>query len=217
VRVAHFDLARVRELVDTHPAIARAAVDWGFGDWEDALGAASHMGRVDIAEVLLAHGARPTLFSAAMMGELDSVRAFIAAQPGCQRTPGPHGISLLAHARAGGQRAQATRAYLEALGDADPTPATADLEKSAARAYAGRYLFGGGADEWVDVVADATGHLTIHRPNTPFPWPLFHLGNHEFFPAGADAVRIRFAIEGERVASLTAIDGDVVVVARRAS
>ena len=49
VIVAHFDLQRVRELVEARPALARAAMDWGFGDWEDALGAASHMGNRAIA------------------------------------------------------------------------------------------------------------------------------------------------------------------------
>ena len=57
VGVSHADLKRVRELVEKQPALANASVDWGFGDWENALGAASHMGRRDIAEVLLANGA----------------------------------------------------------------------------------------------------------------------------------------------------------------
>src|SRR5262249_53199767 len=78
VRVSHSNLPRVKELLQAHPALAKAAMDWGFGDWEDALGAASHMGRVDIADVLLANGARPTIFSAAMMGQLETVKAFIA-------------------------------------------------------------------------------------------------------------------------------------------
>jgi hypothetical protein len=50
----------------------------------------------------LAHGARPSIFSAAMLGQLAVVRAFTEAAPGVQGTPGPHGITLLAHARAGG-------------------------------------------------------------------------------------------------------------------
>src|SRR5262245_50125407 len=49
VIVSHGNAKRVRELVDAHPALARAAVDWGFGDWEDALGAASHTGNREIA------------------------------------------------------------------------------------------------------------------------------------------------------------------------
>src|ERR1700751_3194971 len=54
VRVSHFDLKRVQQLVEAQPSLARAAWDWGFGDWETALGAASHMGNRPIAEYLIA-------------------------------------------------------------------------------------------------------------------------------------------------------------------
>src|ERR1700682_1613097 len=84
VTVAHFDLKRVQELVDARPSLARAAWDWGFGDWETALGAASHTGNREIALYLIEQGAPPTLFSAAMLGHLDVVKAQIAAQPGVQ-------------------------------------------------------------------------------------------------------------------------------------
>src|SRR5262245_21383970 len=102
VGVAHGNVTRVKELVSARPALARAAWEWGYGDWETALGAASHVGNKDIARILLDNGAHPTIFSAAMLGQLDVVRAFVAASPGIQRTRGPHGITLLAHARAGG-------------------------------------------------------------------------------------------------------------------
>src|SRR5262245_48757269 len=87
VVASHGNVKRIKELVDAHPALARAAYDWGFGDWEDCLGAASHVGSREIAEYLIAKGARPTLFSATMLGQLDAVKAFIAAQPGAQRIP----------------------------------------------------------------------------------------------------------------------------------
>jgi hypothetical protein len=51
------------------------------------------------------------------------VKAFIAARPGIQKTLGPHGITLMSHAKAGGPDAAAVVQYLAALGDADtPTP-----------------------------------------------------------------------------------------------
>jgi len=103
VTVSHFDLGRVKELVEVRPELARASWDWGFGDWEACLGAASHMGNRPIAEYLISKGARPSVFSAAMLGQLDVVKAFVAAQPGVQRIRGPHCISLLAHAKAGGE------------------------------------------------------------------------------------------------------------------
>src|SRR5262249_52878347 len=82
---AHFDLKRIKELVGPRPSLARATWDWGFGDWESALGAASHVGNRAIAEYLISQGARPSLFSAAMLGQLDVVKAFVAAQPQVER------------------------------------------------------------------------------------------------------------------------------------
>ncbi|MDX1388593.1 MAG: hypothetical protein R3344_05360, partial [Acidobacteriota bacterium] len=45
VGASHARLDDVTKLVTASPALAKAAWDWGFGDWESALGAASHMGR----------------------------------------------------------------------------------------------------------------------------------------------------------------------------
>ena len=52
VTVAHGQVARVKELVGRHQTLAKATYDWGFGDWESALGAASHVGNREIAEFL---------------------------------------------------------------------------------------------------------------------------------------------------------------------
>lgn len=106
VTVAHGQVARVKELVGRHQTLAKATYDWGFGDWESALGAASHVGNREIAEFLLANGARPSIFSAAMLGQLDVVKAFATASPGAQRIKGPHSITLLRHAMAGGAQAR---------------------------------------------------------------------------------------------------------------
>src|SRR5439155_18422465 len=147
------NVKRLRELVDAHPALARAAYDWGFGDWEDCLGAASHVGNREIAEYLIGLGARPTLYSATMLGQLDAVKAFVAAQPGCQRIPGPHSISLLAHAKAGGAAAAAVYEYLDRLGDAGG-PHTEPLSDADKAALAGSYVFGRGAADRIDITID---------------------------------------------------------------
>ena len=102
---AHGDLDFVRQTVEREPAVVNAAWDWGGGDWETGLGAASHVGRRDIAEYLLEHGARKDVFAAAMLGEVDVVRAMLDAQPELGEARGPHGISLRAHAEAGGEQA----------------------------------------------------------------------------------------------------------------
>ncbi len=110
---AHGDLNRVRELLAQEPTLINATWDWGAGDFETALGAAAHMGRRDIAEFLLEKGARLDLFAAAMLGKLEIVRAALEAFPEAIHTPGPHGIPLIAHARAGGQEASEVVQFLE--------------------------------------------------------------------------------------------------------
>ena len=211
VTVAHGNVKRVRELVEARPSLAKAAWDWGFGDWETALGAASHMGNREITEYLIAHGARPSLFSATMLGYLDVVKAFIAAQPGVQRIPGPHSISLLAHAKAGGEAAGAVRRYLESLGDADAPP-TIPLTDAEMIALAGTYAFGSEAADRIEITVSRS-QLVFTRPGM-MGRPLFHVGEFAFHPAGASAVRIRFQ-RPEMV--LTVHDPDLVLTARRVS
>jgi len=112
---AHGDLNRVKELLAQEPGLINATWDWGGGDFETALGGASHMGRRDIAEFLLDHGARLDIFAATMLGKLDIVKAALAAYPEAIKTPGPHGIPLIAHAQAGGEDARAVLEYLQSL------------------------------------------------------------------------------------------------------
>ena len=64
------------------------------------------MGRRDIVEFLLQKGARIDLFCAAMMGQLDAVKAFLTLQPGLIDAKGPHGFSLHFHAQVGGEQAE---------------------------------------------------------------------------------------------------------------
>src|SRR5829696_5937518 len=145
VGVSHRDLKRVQELVERQPALARASIDWGFGDWEACIDAASHVGNKPIAEFLIANGARPTIFSAAMMGQLDVVKAFIAARPGVQKNLGPHGLTLMWHAQRGGPDAAAVVQYLTSLGDADIPPATSPLATADRDLLVGKYTYGSGA------------------------------------------------------------------------
>ncbi len=102
---AHGNIERVSELLAQEPALLNAAWDWGGGDWETALGAASHMGRKDIANLLLERGARIDIFAAAMLGQVEIVRVILTAFPAMRQARGPHSISLLDHAKAGGEQA----------------------------------------------------------------------------------------------------------------
>ena len=112
---AHGDLNRVKELLTQEPGLINATWDWGGGDFETALGAASHMGRRDIAEFLLEHGARLDIFAAAMLGKLDIVKAALEAYPDAINTLGPHSIPLIKHAEMGGDDAKEVLEYLKSL------------------------------------------------------------------------------------------------------
>ena len=193
--------------------MARAAVDWGFGDWETALGAAAHTGRREIAELLLANGAQPSLFSAAMLGHLDVVRAFVESRPGTQGILGPHGITLLAHARAGGPDAAPVLKYLEGVGGADQRPTTQPLAPADRDAVVGRYQFGQGTRDLFEVDVDRD-QLGINRPGADRRF-LLHTGDLVFFPSGAPSVKIAFARESGKVIRLTVADPQVLVTATR--
>lgn len=97
VQAGHGDLPKVREMVAQDAKLVLAAWDWGSGDWETALGGASHVGRRDIARYLLSQGARIDSFCAAMLGERDVLLALLKADPTVATTKGPHGYSLLYH------------------------------------------------------------------------------------------------------------------------
>jgi len=113
---AHGDLEYVRTALAATPTLVNAVWDWGGGDFESALGAAGHMGRRDIAELLLTHGARLDVFVAAMLGDLEVVRATLTAHPETRDALGPHGISLRAHAEAGGEHARSVLELLDSAG-----------------------------------------------------------------------------------------------------
>lgn len=112
---AHGDFERVKELLAQEPGLVNATWDWGGGDFETALGAAGHMGRKDIANYLLDNGVRIDLFVAAMLGQLEIVKAALSAYPEARNIPGPHGIPLIAHAEAGGEEAKAVLEFLTSL------------------------------------------------------------------------------------------------------
>jgi hypothetical protein len=113
---AHSDLDMVKKLLEKEPTLVKATMDWGAGDWETGLGGASHMGRSDIAKFLLERGARIDIFCAAMLGQLDAVKALIQLEPKIAESKGPHGFDLKFHAKAGGKAAEKVLEYLQSLG-----------------------------------------------------------------------------------------------------
>ena len=105
VIAAHADLEKTTKMLEAQPALVNATWDWGGGDWETGLGGASHIGSTAVAEYLLSKGARMDIFCAAMLGRIDIVKAFLAADPKIVDLPGPHRIPLIRHAIAGKQDA----------------------------------------------------------------------------------------------------------------
>jgi len=210
VGASHNNLDRVRELLSRRPELAKVSWDWGFGDWETALGAASHVGNRPIAEYLLEQGAAPTIFSSAMLGHLDVVKAMIAAQPGAQRMKGPHGLTLLSHARAGGPTAASVVAYLESLGGAnDPIP-TVPLAAEQRATLVGRYAFDKGPRD-VFLIDDVREVLGITRVGASRR-NLLHRGDLVFSPVGAESIRIKIIRAGDRVDGLTVADPDTPLI-----
>ncbi|HEY2152457.1 MAG TPA: hypothetical protein VGH34_16730 [Vicinamibacterales bacterium] len=213
VGVSHSSLARVKELLQQHPALAKASWDWGYGDAETALGAASHVGQRAIAELLLETGAPPTLFSATMLGQLDVVKALMTSTPGLQRLRGPHSLSLMVHARAGGPPADAVVKYLEALGDAGLSMPDEPLSAEERARLDGRYVFGDRPRD-VFIVSTKPNQVAIERLGATSR-TVMHLGQLEFTAPGAPAVRIRFERDGASITALTLSDPDLVVRAQR--
>jgi hypothetical protein len=212
VGASHGNIDVVRQLVTEQPALAKSAWDWGFGDWETPLGAASHTGRHEIAELLIAHGAQPNVFSAAMMGHVDAVRAFLTVDPTLIRMPGPHGISLLAHASVGGAQAARVLDYLSGLGAEDTAPGFAGDADVEAR-YGGRYRFE--VDPVTEIgVAVRNGSLLVgagEQPNSR----VREVGPDVFHPTGAPAVRLRFEVVDGRARAMTIVDGLLTITGER--
>lgn len=197
VGASHRNLERVKALLTAHPALANAAYDWGFGDWETALGAASHVGNPEIAGVLLEHGARLDIFAATMLGMTDAVKAMLTAQPALARVRGPHGITLLAHAEAGGHEAMIEYVKsVEGTSATLPKPLTPDDMKP----YLGTYARDGGAGSGGSaniIIADSRGRMTIKEEGGG-DRILTRTGEHTFHPAGAPNVRIAFTVVNGR-------------------
>jgi len=212
VGASHANLDRVKELVTQRPELANSVVDWGMGDFETAIGAASHVGRRDIAELLMSFGARPDLFTFAMLGNVAAVRAIVEAMPGIQRLTGPHSLTLMSHARAGGEEAAAVVEYLSTLEGADDAAITQAVDEPGR--ITGTYT----------ITRGAMGSFTIAEGRRGLEFRLegysnrnlVHVGGLEFFPVGAKSVRFRFvAAASGGDAAVAVFLGDRTLQARR--
>lgn len=213
VLYSHFNIDAVRELINARPALAKSAWDWGFGDWESALGAASHMGNRAMAELLMQFGARPDIFTFTMLGNLPAVKAIVEAQPGIQRLAGPHGITLLKHARQGGDDAKEVVAYLEELGDADVGPTNKPLTAEQIAMYKGTYRIND-SELGVFSIIESRGMIAF-KYGEETKRNLMHQGDHEFHPGGSPEVRFLFDVFDGVTKSVLIIDAEAATRAMR--
>jgi hypothetical protein len=205
VGASHGNIERVKELLKETPELAKAAWDWGFGDWETALGAASHVGRRDIAELLMAHGARPDIFTFALMDHVAAVKAAIEAQPSLAKMHGPHGIPLMSHA----ENAESAKVvdYLKSVPGANKRAPS--LEVSDKSIYMGKYELD------LEVLQNSRGDLAIRRGAEGSGQILNRVEEHGFAPSGASSVRVRFTVQGGKAVSLAVHEPMPTAVARR--
>lgn len=224
VGASHFDFDKVKDFVTKRPELARATWDWSFGDWETAIGAASHVGRRDIAELLIDHGARPDIFTFAMFGNYDAVKSMIEAREGVQSLAGPHGISLLSHVKAGlrykeittkqKEEGEALLAYLEKRGDADPKAKDIEMSEEDMQKYLGDYLYGDGPTDGFSVKINMRKMLSLGKLGN-FGGGLFQKAPNVFTYNGVTSVEIKFQVEGDKVKSLTVVEPDLTLVATK--
>lgn len=224
VGAAHRDFDKVKELVSKRPELAGVSWDWGFGDWETPIGAASHVGRRDIAELLISYGARPDIFTYTMMGMLTSVQEIIESFPGIQSHTGPHGITLLQHAKnrlsdktiSGTDKTNVDKviSYLESLGNADVKPKSLEITEEEKKKYLGEYRFGDGEGEIFVVDTNQRGFLKMGRKGS-FGNLLSKVDENTFSPAGAASVRIIFKIKDDKAISLGVHEPEPLVTAVR--
>lgn len=216
VGVSHFDLNKLKELVNKRPELARATWDWGFGDWETAIGAASHVGRKDIVEYLITKGARPDIFTFAMLGAFDTVKSMIQLMPGLQRTAGPHGISLIQHVKNGESKSKSSIQlidFLTALADADGQKYDA-VEEEVKQKYVGDYKYGEGEFDGFSVKVNSQKKLLFGKLGK-FGGSLLKIKEHTFTYNGAPSVEISFQFEKEKIVSLTVKEPELILLAKR--
>ena len=98
---AHGNIARVRELLDSHPAALNRRAPWN----ETAVEAATQMGNKPILELLIGRGAPVDFFTACVLGRVEQVAAEVTHDPGRANARGVHDLPALYFAGIGGSLA----------------------------------------------------------------------------------------------------------------
>ena len=112
VIAGHGNSPRVQAMLKDNPNLIYAKFDWGNGDFEAAIEGAGHVGDKEIANYLIDQGSRVTLYVLTMLGRTELVKPVLEAYPSLINAKGPHGFTLLHHAKAGGKDGEELYAYL---------------------------------------------------------------------------------------------------------
>jgi hypothetical protein len=112
VIAGHGDFPKVQAMFKQNPNLIFSKFDWGNGDYEAAIEGAGHVGNKEIANFLLEAGSRVTLYVLTMLGKTDLVKPILETYPSLINAKGPHGFTLLHHAKAGGKDGEELYAYL---------------------------------------------------------------------------------------------------------
>jgi hypothetical protein len=223
VGASHFDLDRLKVLIDKRPELARAAWDWGFGDFETAIGAASHVGRKDIVEYLLQKGARPDLFTFAMLGAYETVKLMLTDLPLLQKTTGPHGITLLQHAKTGSVSGNLSKEkkmeydtlirYLESLKDVVQEKYI-PLTEAEQQKYLGDYQYGESPKDGFTIRLNMKKVLSFGKIGA-FGGALYKINDTIFRYNGTSSIEITFLVENDKVISLTVNEPGLILTAKK--
>jgi hypothetical protein len=116
VAAGHKDLSKVQAMVAEHPNLVHSKYDWGNGDFESAIEGAGHVGDKAIAEYLINAGSRVTLFVLATLGKTSLVKPVLETYPKLIFANGPHGYTLLHHAKLAGREGEELYNYLQEKG-----------------------------------------------------------------------------------------------------
>ena len=116
VVAGHKNLDKVKEMLIDYPNLIYSRYDWGDGDFEEAIEGSGHLGIKEIANYLIEEGARVNLFVLTMLGKTNLVKPTLEEYPNLLTAKGPHGFTLLHHAKVGGSDSQELLEYLTEKG-----------------------------------------------------------------------------------------------------
>jgi hypothetical protein len=116
VIAGHGDFAKVQSMLKEHPNLIYTKFDWGNGDDEAAIEGAGHVGNTEIANFLLSRGSRVTLHVLSMLGNTELVKPVLETYPNLVFAKGPHGFTMLHHAKLAGKQGEELYEYLQKKG-----------------------------------------------------------------------------------------------------